>query len=251
METSNSEQAPLQESPPNPVLVSLFECPVCYDYMEPPTFQCPAGHTICSRCTLCVRQCPVCRGELRNYRNLTLERLAEIVALPRVYRGNGCPKKGLVSESIARNPALHGKTHLHRSHKSRCCQVSSHRVGRNPRMDLHCHRQDFIVQVFKTEFIDENSPLYIIIQNVGNRQESGRFLRKIEIRGGDKTILWESNPQSVTDNLKAILRMRDSSTLSIKLLERMLEDHILMVIVTIYPVETQGVRERPEPDRTA
>ncbi|XP_067134898.1 E3 ubiquitin-protein ligase SIAH1A-like [Centruroides vittatus] len=282
METSNPEQDPIQESPPDPALVSLFECPVCYDYMEPPTFQCPAGHTICSRCSLYVRQCPLCRGELRNYRNLTLERLAEMVALPCVYRGNGCPKTGLVPERKAHEQDCPYRTCLCPSMDEVCTwegvyqQVIPHLTERHPHIGhinhdavklvligleatqplvwithLHCHQRDFIVQVFKTETSDENSPVYIIVQNVGSRQESGRFLGRIEIRGRGKTMLWESTPQSVTDDLKATLRMKDCLTLNVKMLERMLEDHILTVMATIYPVGTYRGGERPETNKAA
>ena len=31
-------------------LASLFECPVCFDYVLPPILQCHAGHLVCSNC---------------------------------------------------------------------------------------------------------------------------------------------------------------------------------------------------------
>ena len=70
---------------PNQDLASLFECPVCFDYVLPPilqvssvflisslkvlqfddiSFQCHAGHLVCSSCRPKLTCCPTCRGQL-------------------------------------------------------------------------------------------------------------------------------------------------------------------------------------------
>ena len=52
-------------------LASLFECPVCFDYVLPPILQCHAGHLVCSNCRPKLTCCPTCRGQLGgNIRNL-------------------------------------------------------------------------------------------------------------------------------------------------------------------------------------
>ncbi len=45
-------------------LVSLFECPVCFDYALPPILQCQSGHIVCSQCRQKLSSCPTCRGPL-------------------------------------------------------------------------------------------------------------------------------------------------------------------------------------------
>ena len=45
-------------------LASLFECPVCFDYVLPPILQCQAGHLVCSSCRPMLTCCPTCRGPL-------------------------------------------------------------------------------------------------------------------------------------------------------------------------------------------
>lgn len=40
-------------------LLSLFECPVCYEYILPPAFQCCQGHPICQTCKRKVRVPPI------------------------------------------------------------------------------------------------------------------------------------------------------------------------------------------------
>lgn len=51
-------------------LASLFECPVCFDYVLPPIFQCQAGHLACSNCRPKLTCCPTCRGPLGKYFNV-------------------------------------------------------------------------------------------------------------------------------------------------------------------------------------
>lgn len=47
-------------------LASLFECPVCFDYVLPPILQCQSGHLVCSNCRPRLTCCPTCRGPLGN-----------------------------------------------------------------------------------------------------------------------------------------------------------------------------------------
>lgn len=47
-------------------LASLFECPVCFDYVLPPILQCQSGHLVCSICRPKLTCCPTCRGPLGN-----------------------------------------------------------------------------------------------------------------------------------------------------------------------------------------
>ncbi|UYV68355.1 SIAH2 [Cordylochernes scorpioides] len=51
-------------SPPPADLASLFECPVCFDYVLPPILQCVNGHLVCAACRLKLLRCPTCRGPL-------------------------------------------------------------------------------------------------------------------------------------------------------------------------------------------
>ena len=84
---------------PGSDLASLFECPVCFDYVLPPILQvsllswmmqilcsltlnpplspqCHAGHLVCSNCRPKLTCCPTCRGQLGgNIRNLAMEKV--------------------------------------------------------------------------------------------------------------------------------------------------------------------------------
>ena len=56
-----------------------LECPVCLKtILDPPIHQCENGHCHCSSCHGPVNEggeCPVCRGQLSNGRNLTVEKM--------------------------------------------------------------------------------------------------------------------------------------------------------------------------------
>lgn len=59
-------QSPPSGAPPggNTELASLFECPVCFDYVLPPILQCQSGHLVCANCRPKLTCCPTCRGPL-------------------------------------------------------------------------------------------------------------------------------------------------------------------------------------------
>ncbi len=81
---ATSAQNPLSE------LLSLFECPVCFEFALPPILQCQSGHIVCSNCRPKLSCCPSCRSPLGNIRNLSMEKLANSLQFPCKYFINGC-----------------------------------------------------------------------------------------------------------------------------------------------------------------
>lgn len=59
--------------------LELLECPVCFDCMMPPVYQCREGHALCSSCLLKVKTCPTCRANPVDVRCRVLDRLAETI----------------------------------------------------------------------------------------------------------------------------------------------------------------------------
>lgn len=77
-------------SPQHHELTSLFECPVCFDYVLPPILQCQAGHLVCNQCRQKLSCCPTCRGSLTpSIRNLAMEKVASAVLFPCKVRAPG------------------------------------------------------------------------------------------------------------------------------------------------------------------
>ena len=82
-------------------LASLFECPVCFDYVLPPILQCHAGHLVCSNCRPKLTCCPTCRGQLGgNIRNLAMEKVASTVMFPCKYSSGGCGAQLLHTDKV-------------------------------------------------------------------------------------------------------------------------------------------------------
>ncbi|CAG7820755.1 unnamed protein product [Allacma fusca] len=55
----------------------VYECPVCYEKLYSPIYQCYNGHLICNHCIDKVERCPVCRDRMpgRRIRNLEVEKI--------------------------------------------------------------------------------------------------------------------------------------------------------------------------------
>ncbi len=102
MNTSTGGIAGLATSPNSGSdLASLFECPVCFDYVLPPILQCQAGHLVCSNCRPKLTCCPTCRGQLgANIRNLAMEKVASTVLFPCKYSSGGCVITLLHTEKV-------------------------------------------------------------------------------------------------------------------------------------------------------
>lgn len=62
--TSSSSATATNTTTVSADLASLFECPVCFDYVLPPILQCQSGHLVCSNCRPKLTCCPTCRGPL-------------------------------------------------------------------------------------------------------------------------------------------------------------------------------------------
>jgi len=72
------------------VELSDLECPVCMEYMVPPIKLCTNGHNICSKCREGVQQCPTCRAEFLETRNVALENIVRKQKYPCANRQSGC-----------------------------------------------------------------------------------------------------------------------------------------------------------------
>lgn len=63
----------------NDQLIRLFECPVCFEHIIPPIFQCLLGHLICNKCVLMCENCPTCRNPFNSKRNLYMEKVNYLI----------------------------------------------------------------------------------------------------------------------------------------------------------------------------
>jgi E3 ubiquitin-protein ligase SIAH1 len=77
----------------NDSIVSLFECPVCYEYLTPPIYQCKNAHNICSKCKEHITKCPTCGEIYLDSRSVFVEQIAERLLYPCKNLEVGCYEK--------------------------------------------------------------------------------------------------------------------------------------------------------------
>ncbi|XP_053698322.1 uncharacterized protein LOC128745309 [Sabethes cyaneus] len=61
-------------------IVAALECPVCFDTIPPPVFQCQNGHLVCSRCRVRSERCAICRERYSFGRSLLAEQVYQSIA---------------------------------------------------------------------------------------------------------------------------------------------------------------------------
>ncbi|XP_044757230.1 uncharacterized protein LOC123315556 [Coccinella septempunctata] len=71
-------------------MLKAIECPVCFEYMVPPIFQCEIGHSICGKCKGLVSQCPTCRRPFGDAQNFAVENLTSYIKYPCKNLEKGC-----------------------------------------------------------------------------------------------------------------------------------------------------------------
>ncbi|EOA34180.1 hypothetical protein CARUB_v10021683mg [Capsella rubella] len=93
--------------------LDLLDCPICFNPLATPIFQCVNGHIAC--CTCCAKlmnKCPSCTLPLGNYRCLILEKVVEAVIVPCGNAKHGCLEKlsyckKLAHEKVCDSYVLH------------------------------------------------------------------------------------------------------------------------------------------------
>lgn len=99
----------------NEEILTSLECPICLTYMRPPIYMCEVGHSVCSECKNCIKQCPTCRALLKQVRNFGLEHIAEYVSYPCVNKHEGCSFYGELKNLLI--------------HESNCALSKSHNLS--------------------------------------------------------------------------------------------------------------------------
>ncbi|XP_078431377.1 E3 ubiquitin-protein ligase SINA-like 2 [Wolffia australiana] len=92
--------------------LDAFECPVCFELMDSPIFQCQNGHVTCSSCFTKLSKCHTCSVPPSPTRCLALEKVVDSMKLACPYASLGCGE--IISYS------------KRESHKESCSRVPCH-----------------------------------------------------------------------------------------------------------------------------
>ncbi|XP_023240188.1 E3 ubiquitin-protein ligase SIAH1B-like [Centruroides sculpturatus] len=263
------EKAPVSPMPVNedPTVISLLECPVCYENLATPIFQCVAGHLLCGSCRGRVHQCPTCRGYLGELRNIAMEKMAEAIALPCRFKDNGCQvvqklQKRRIHEQhclyrTCECPTLDPTCswegafqtlveHLRDRHRSmvsvKSGSIKLSLVGLESTHPLswairmNCHGHEFIIQAKKSETGIDRGRISLLIRFVGSKKGASRFRSFLLVGGKGKALAWNSPPKSVMEETRKIIEEEECLTVSSKFISHLLINQTLSVIVSVEPM---------------
>lgn len=77
-------------SPSQEDIVSLLECPVCFDLPLPPIKTCIQGHIICADCCCRLNKCPLCQQKIDIGRNFFAENFISKSVIKCKFKVDGC-----------------------------------------------------------------------------------------------------------------------------------------------------------------
>ncbi|GBP85962.1 Putative E3 ubiquitin-protein ligase SINA-like 9 [Eumeta japonica] len=74
------------------IISEIPECPVCFEPLTAPIYQCKTGHSLCNSCTraLLPPVCPLCRQDMTQTRSLLLEELVSKAQVTCPNKSAGC-----------------------------------------------------------------------------------------------------------------------------------------------------------------
>ncbi|XP_071441311.1 E3 ubiquitin-protein ligase Siah1-like isoform X1 [Hetaerina americana] len=236
--SSNSNAASTSTSAAD--LASLFECPVCFEYVLPPILQCHSGHLVCQSCRPMLSCCPTCRGPLGNIRNLAMEKVASTVLFPCKFASSGCQLSFLHTEKIEHEEVCEFRPylcpcpgalckwegsleqvmpHLLMSHKSITTLQGEDIVFLATDINLpgavdwvmmqSCFNNHFMLVLEKQEKIEGFQQFFAIVQLIGSRKEAENFAYRLELNGHKRRLTWEATPRSIHEGVSSAILNSD------------------------------------------
>ena len=248
----------------NTNLASLFECPVCFDYVLPPVVQCHNGHLVCNNCRRKLTRCPTCRDPLtRPIRNLALEKVAVSVLFPCKYATFGCeitmpPTEKANHEEHCefkpcccpcpgdcrwQGPVNAVVPHLRQSHESIMTLQGEVVVFLAVNINLSgvldwvmmqsCFGFHFILILEKVETYDGYQKFFALVQLVGTQEQAENFVYRLELNGNRRRLTWEATPLSIYDRVVTAIMNSDCLVFDPGVAELFAENGDLSINVTI------------------
>jgi E3 ubiquitin-protein ligase SIAH1 len=182
--------------------------------MVPPISMCANGHNICHICRKKMNQCPSCRQQFLETRNLALEELASHVKYPCKYQSYGCkevfandvivshqdrcwycpqscPVPGLNTEKCSWTGNYDQiKNHLKEKHRDKCYDYGEE----EPRAVKKFHTIDFYFkfifafdEVFFQRFLRKGDIFYVSVFYVGHTENAAKYKYKVKFVNADNT----------------------------------------------------------------
>ena len=245
-------------------LTSIFECPVCFDYVLPPILQCSSGHLVCSTCRPKLQCCPTCRGPLGSIRNLAMEKVASTIMFPCRYNSGGCAVSLPFSEKTEHEESCEFRPytcpcpgasckwqgaldavmpHLMHTHKSITTLQGEDIVFLATDINLpgavdwvmmqSCFGHHFMLVLEKQEKFEGHQQFFAIVQLIGTRKQSENFVYRLELNGNRRRLAWEATPRSIHEGISSAISNSDCLIFDTSMAQLFAENGNLGINVTI------------------
>ncbi|KAH9417110.1 E3 ubiquitin-protein ligase Siah1 [Dermatophagoides pteronyssinus] len=251
----------------NSELASLFECPVCFEYILPPILQCQNGHLVCQACRKMITTCPTCRIQITsNIRNLQMEKVASSVFFPCKYSILGCKNQLLYQDKPGHEEVCGHKPYICPCPGTSCKwqgpidQVMPHLMSQHKSIttlegedivflatDINlsgavdwvmiqsCFSHHFMLVLEKQEKYGRQQ-FYAVVQIIGSEMQAENFIYRLELSGHKRRLVWEATPKSIHDGVQTAINTNDCLVFDTTLAQRFSENGNLGINVTICPV---------------
>ncbi|KAB0343114.1 hypothetical protein FD754_020040 [Muntiacus muntjak] len=232
--TGTSMCAPSSQSVPaltgttvaNNDLASLFECPVCFDYVLPPILPCQSGHLVCCNCRPKLSCCPTCRSPLGSTHNLVMEKVANSLLFPCIYSFSGCELTLPYTEKADHEELCEFRPCSCPFPGVACkCQGS---LMLFPCFDFH-----FMLVLEKQENYDGHQQFFAIVQLIGTRKQAENFAYRLELNAHRRRLAWEATPRSIHEGISTAIMNNDCLVFDTSIAQRFAENGNLCINVTI------------------
>ncbi|CAI2351023.1 unnamed protein product [Caenorhabditis sp. 36 PRJEB53466] len=263
-------------------ILSVFECPVCLEYMLPPYMQCPSGHLVCSNCRPKLQCCPTCRGPTPSVRNLGLEKIANTVRFPCKFSNSGCPLNFHHIDKIEHEELCEYRPyscpcpgasckwqgalsdvmdHLKKVHKSITTLQGEDIVFLATDINLpgavdwvmmqSCFDYNFMLVLEKQEKYDpaqSTQMFYAVVQLIGSKKEADNFVYRLELSANRRRMSWEATPRSIHEGVAFAIQQSDCLAFDTTQAQLFAENGNLGINVTISRLDSQQRRHANEMD---
>uniref|UniRef100_A0A8C5P2E7 E3 ubiquitin-protein ligase n=1 Tax=Jaculus jaculus TaxID=51337 RepID=A0A8C5P2E7_JACJA len=220
-------------------LASLFECPVCFDYVLPPILQGQSGHLVCSNCHPKLTCCPTCGGPLGSIHNLAMEKVAHSVLFPCKYASSGCEITLPHTEK-----ADHEELCEFRPYSCPCPGASCKwQVFLATDINLpgavdwvmmqSCFGFHFMLVLEKQEKYNGHQQFLAIGQLIGTRKQAENFAYRLELNGHRRRLTWEATPRSIHEGIATDIMNSDCLVFDTSIAQLFAENGNLGINVTI------------------
>lgn len=248
-------------------ILSVFECPVCLEYMLPPYMQCPSGHLVCSNCRPKLQCCPTCRGPIPSVRNLGLEKIANTVRFPCKFSNSGCPLNFHHMDKMDHEELCEYRPyscpcpgasckwqgalgdvmdHLKKVHKSITTLQGEDIVFLATDINLpgavdwvmmqSCFDYNFMLVLEKQEKYDpaqSTQMFYAVVQLIGSKKEADNFVYRLELSANKRRMSWEATPRSIHEGVAFAIQQSDCLAFDTSAAQLFAENGNLGINVTI------------------